>query len=85
MTTLNKMLIGFTAGVVLGVLYAPAKGSKTRSKLSEMGGNIRDGWDNVTDTIAAKLNTAKDDSGYGDIIAVDIHTTQFRDSPDMIL
>ena len=41
MTTVKKMLISFTAGAILGMLYAPAKGSKTREKLSNIGNDIK--------------------------------------------
>ena len=32
------MIIGFTAGIILGVLYAPSKGAKTRKKLAAVWG-----------------------------------------------
>jgi len=51
MTTAKKMLIGFTAGIILGVLYAPSKGSKTRRKLAAVGSTIKDGWNNISDRI----------------------------------
>ena len=84
MTTINKMMIGFTAGLVLGVLYAPDKGTKTREKLSRVGGNIKEGWDNVTDTIAAGIDSVKDKTSSHSS-AEDIQNSQLLDSPDMIL
>ena len=51
MTTAKKMLIGFTAGIILGVLYAPSKGAKTRKKLAAVGSTIKDGWNNISDKI----------------------------------
>jgi gas vesicle protein len=51
MTTTKKMLIGFTAGIILGVLYAPSRGAKTRRKLAAIGSTIKDGWNNISEKI----------------------------------
>ena len=61
---MNKLLLGFMAGAVLGILYAPARGSKTRRKLSTAGGSIRDGWNNLTDTVAAAIDNTSDKAEY---------------------
>jgi gas vesicle protein len=37
----QKMLIAAMAGVIAGILIAPAKGSETRQKLSESADNIK--------------------------------------------
>ena len=34
---MNKILIGFTAGLLVGLLFAPAKGSETRETISRQG------------------------------------------------
>lgn len=39
---LSGILIGATAGAVLGILFAPEKGSETRKKIAERGGDLRD-------------------------------------------
>ncbi len=73
MTTLTKMMIGFTAGAILGILYAPAKGSKTRTRLSYAGGNIRDGWNSLTDGIAAALDSDADNiEEYAEVMVSEI-------------
>ncbi|MBS1741592.1 MAG: YtxH domain-containing protein [Bacteroidetes bacterium] len=51
MTTTRKILISFTAGVILGILYAPGKGSKTRKKLASIGSGIKNGWENLCSEI----------------------------------
>jgi gas vesicle protein len=56
MTTIRKLLIGFTAGAIIGILYAPQKGSKTRRKLSEAGDNIREGWNNLADKLTDSID-----------------------------
>lgn len=87
MSSLKKLLLGFTTGVVIGVLYAPAKGTKTREKLSGAGEKIRDGWNTITDTIAAGLDSVKDHSD--DYAAETMHEIEGQqrknDMPDMIL
>ncbi len=57
---MNKLLIAFTAGAVLGILYAPAKGRKTRNKLSNLGNDLMNGWNTVTDKIAGKIDSIKE-------------------------
>lgn len=47
---MNKLLIGLLSGIVLGVLFAPAKGSVTRKQL-------RASFDNWKDTV---LNDMED-------------------------
>ena len=59
MTTIRKMMISFTAGVVIGILYAPAKGSKTRKKLADVGSDIKDGWNNIADRVSGGIDSAR--------------------------
>lgn len=83
MTTLTKMCIGFMAGITVGVLYAPAKGSKTRAKLNEMGGNIKEGWDSLTDTIASQLDD--NEESFTQVIDEDVTFYNLSDTGGVVL
>ena len=57
---MNKLLIAFTSGLILGILYAPAKGRKTRNKIAEMGTSLVDGWNTISETIVGKIDNIKE-------------------------
>ncbi|MEO5893601.1 MAG: YtxH domain-containing protein [Ferruginibacter sp.] len=61
MTTVNKLMIGVAAGAILGILYAPDKGSITRRKLSRTGNDIRDKFNDIRDTITDKIDSLRSD------------------------
>lgn len=72
---MKKVLIGFLAGVTVGLLYAPTKGENTRKKLSGIGGNLKEGWNTLTDAVSARVNNDSDDD-----------SEQYHyDQPDMVL
>jgi gas vesicle protein len=50
---LLALLGGAAAGLAIGILFAPAKGSETREKLM-------DGFDDLTDNLRGKANDIKD-------------------------
>jgi gas vesicle protein len=63
----NKVLLGFlggvAAGALLGILYAPDKGSKTRSKIKQKGSQYADEAkykaEDMLDTFSKKYETLK--------------------------
>ena len=64
---LNNVLgvvAGVAAGTLLGVLFAPEKGSKTRkrikSKTSELKENLKNEFDDFLDTVSKKYNSLVD-------------------------
>lgn len=68
---MNKLLIAFTSGLILGILYAPAKGRKTRNKIAELGKNMVDGWNCISETIVGKIDSMKqgiDEMEYKELI-----------------
>ena len=57
---MRKMMISFTAGIILGVLYAPARGEKTRRKLANIGTDIKEGWNNITDSVTDRIDSIRE-------------------------
>ena len=58
-STMNKILTGILAGIAIGILLAPDKGTETRRKISE---RLRDAKDSVDDFISESRDTIE--SGY---------------------
>ena len=62
MTTVNKLMIGVAAGAILGVLYAPDKGSATRRKLSRTGNDLRDRFNSIKNAVNDKIDSFREDA-----------------------
>jgi len=60
------VLAGIAAGATLGILFAPAKGSKTRKKIIEKGDEYADGLNehiyNLANTVNDKIEHLKEDA-----------------------
>ena len=56
---MNKILIGFTAGLLVGILFAPAKGSETRETISRRGRELKDQLNDLVDSITDKFDSLK--------------------------
>lgn len=57
---MNKIFVAFASGVVLGLLFAPAKGKDTRKKIADIGNDCKEGWNKFTDRIADKIDNLRD-------------------------
>jgi gas vesicle protein len=53
--------IGLAVGGILGVLFAPDKGSETRRKISESGSNLKKGFKDKLNLSKQKVNKFKDE------------------------
>ena len=56
---MNKILIGFTAGLLVGLLFAPAKGSETRATISRRGRDLKNQFNDLVDAISEKLDSLR--------------------------
>jgi len=54
---MNKILIGFTAGLLAGLLFAPAKGSETRETISRRGRDLKNQFNDLVDSITDKFDS----------------------------
>ena len=62
MRTIQKVLIGAAIGAIVGILFAPNKGSITRRKLRRKGNQIKDKINDLKDVINEKIDTLKEDA-----------------------
>jgi gas vesicle protein len=56
---MNKVLVGFTAGLLVGLLFAPARGSETRENISRKGRDLKDRFNDLVDTITDKVDSLR--------------------------
>ena len=59
---MSKLFIGFAAGLLVGVLFAPDKGSETRERIARRGRDLKDKFDDFIDSIADKFEKVKDEA-----------------------
>ena len=59
---MNKLLMGFSAGLLVGILFAPAKGSETRESISNRGRDLKDKFNDLVDSITDKFDSMKEDA-----------------------
>ena len=60
MSAKRNLLIGMGVGAVLGILFAPHKGSKTRKKIAKRGTDLKEGWENLKEKVANKIEKSGD-------------------------
>ncbi|HKO82946.1 MAG TPA: YtxH domain-containing protein [Chitinophagaceae bacterium] len=58
---MNKILVGFTAGLLVGLLFAPAKGSETRESISNRGRDLKNKFNDLVDAVTDKFDAMRDD------------------------
>ncbi len=63
---MSKLLTGFVAGLIVGILIAPDKGSETRKRLSQRSADLKNKFNDLVDDISEKYDSAKE--GAGDLL-----------------
>ncbi len=75
---MNKVIIAFTSGLILGLLYAPQEGRRTREKIANLGNDLKENWNNITDRIAGKIDELKEGvDNIADRAVEKVESTQF--------
>ncbi len=57
---MNKILVGFTAGLLVGILFAPAKGAETRSEIARRGRDLKDKFNDLVDSISERMEEVEE-------------------------
>jgi gas vesicle protein len=64
---MGAILLGAAIGGVLGILFAPDKGSETRKKISSKGNDltdaVKDKFNNIADKFKKEMEDLKDQAG----------------------
>lgn len=60
---MNKLLIGFSAGLLVGILFAPAKGTETRETIARRGRELKDQFNDLVDSISDKFDSMAEKAG----------------------
>ena len=63
---LTGILTGAAAGAIIGILFAPDKGSETRKKIAkksnDLGGSVKDGFNKIGESLNNKYQNIKGDA-----------------------
>ena len=82
---MNKILLAFTSGIIIGILYAPSKGKNTRRNIANLGNGMKQSWNNVTDRVADKIEAIRTDLDDVALSALEkVESVQF-DTPNKIV
>lgn len=58
---IGALVIGAAVGAVLGVLFAPDKGSETRKRINEEGKKMSDAFKSKCNEMKERMNAVKED------------------------
>ena len=79
MSAKRNLLIGVGVGAVLGILFAPHKGSKTRRRLTQRGHDLKDGWSNLKENLTSMFSK-EDENLRGHIVEENSETPAYISS-----
>ena len=79
MSAKRNLLIGVGVGAILGILFAPHKGSKTRRKLTQSGQELKEGWSNLKENLTNTFSKP-DKSIDGYIVESNVDTPAYISS-----
>lgn len=76
---MKKILIAFIAGAAVGMLYAPASGTKTRRRIQGAGRSAKNKWNRISDSVAGGIESVKDSvDRFADKAVEKVEGTQFQ-------
>jgi gas vesicle protein len=58
----SKFLVGLTAGIIVGILFAPDKGSVTREKIADKASDLKDKFNDFVDSLAGEVDDLTDEA-----------------------
>ncbi|MBZ4189716.1 YtxH domain-containing protein [Niabella beijingensis] len=58
---MNKLVTGFALGLIVGILYAPDKGTTTRRRIVDKGNDLKDQFADFIDSVASRFEDRADD------------------------
>lgn len=58
---MNKLFTGFALGLIVGVLFAPDKGTETRKKIATKSGDLKHQFADFIDDLASRFEDKADE------------------------
>ena len=59
---MSKLFIGFAAGLLVGVLFAPDKGTLTRDRVARRGRELKEKFNDMIDSLSSKADDLADEA-----------------------
>ncbi|MBC7948563.1 MAG: YtxH domain-containing protein [Chitinophagaceae bacterium] len=58
---MSKLFVGFAAGLLVGVLFAPDRGTETRDRIARRGRELKDKFNDLVDSVSSKFDNVQDE------------------------
>jgi|GEM_PF-478789 len=59
---MSKLFIGFAAGLLVGVLFAPERGTLTRDRIARRGRELKEKFNDMVDSLSRKADDLADEA-----------------------